>query len=86
MAGLAVAQEPERLPYKFSPERHKYWLEQQEKFDKRIDARNKRATRSICEDLCKEAKRPAHAEADDPLAPLPGEEARYEGAPMPNGV
>jgi hypothetical protein len=81
-----VAQEAERLPYKFSPERQKYWLEQQEKFGKRIDARNKRATRSICDDFCKETRRPNRAEPDDPLAPLPGEDTGYEGAPMPGGV
>ncbi len=59
------------------------WLAQQEKFNKRIEASDRRATRSICADLCKEPKRPAYEGPEDSLEPNAVAEATYERARTP---
>lgn len=56
LATLAGAQEPSHLIN---------WVERQEKFNKHIEARNRRATWSICENLCKEPRRSAYVEPGD---------------------
>jgi len=55
LATLAGAQESGHLTN---------WFERQEKFNKRIEDSNKRATWSICENLCKEPRRSAYVEPE----------------------
>jgi hypothetical protein len=74
VANLAGAHEPDRLTS---------WVEQQEKFNKRIEASNRRATRSVCEDLCKEPRRSAYVEPEDLLAPEAISATTYERARTP---
>jgi hypothetical protein len=65
MAGLLLASAAGAQ----APDGRDAWVERQEKFNKRIEASNRRATRSICADLCKEQRRPEHVEPDAPLEP-----------------
>jgi hypothetical protein len=74
LANLAGAQEPDRLTS---------WVEQQEKFNKRIEASNRRATRSVCEDLCKEPRRSAYVEPEDLLEQEATSATTYERARTP---
>jgi hypothetical protein len=74
VANLAGAQEPDRLTH---------WVEQQEKFNKRIEASNRRATRSVCEDLCKEPRRSAYVEPEDLLEQEATSATTYERARTP---
>jgi len=59
------------------------WFARQEQFIKRIEARDRRATRSICEDLCKESKRSVYAEPEELLESGAVAEATYERARTP---
>jgi hypothetical protein len=74
VANLAGAQESDRLTS---------WVEQQEKFNKRIEASNRRATWSVCEDLCKEPRRSAYVEPDDLLEQEATSATTYERARTP---
>ncbi|MBA1158558.1 hypothetical protein [Microvirga mediterraneensis] len=74
VANLACAREPDHQGN---------WLAQQEKFNKRIEASNRRATRSICENFCKEQKRPVYAEPEEALEPDTVAEATYERTRTP---
>jgi hypothetical protein len=74
VVNLAGAQEPDRLVS---------WVEQQEKFNKRIEASNRRATRSICEELCKEPRRSAYVEPGDLLEQEATSANTYERARTP---
>ncbi|WP_201831317.1 hypothetical protein [Microvirga zambiensis] len=65
------------------PQSHDKWLEQQQKFNKRIEASNRRATRSICADLCKEQRRPTNVEIDELFEPASTSATRYERARTP---
>ncbi|EIM27742.1 hypothetical protein MicloDRAFT_00043160 [Microvirga lotononidis] len=79
LAGLMVA----NLAYAREPDQNGDWLAQQEKFNKRIEARDRRATRSICANLCKEPKRPVYAEPEEGLEPDTVAEATYQRARTP---
>lgn len=79
IAGLLVA----NLAGAREADRPGDWLARQEKFNKRIEARDRRATRSICADLCKEPKRPVYAEPEEMLESNDVAEATYERARTP---
>ena len=79
MAGLLLA----TVAGAQAPEGRNAWFERQEKFNKRIEASNRRATRSICADLCKEQRRPAHVEPDELLEPEFTAATAYERARTP---
>ncbi|WP_162820361.1 hypothetical protein [Microvirga calopogonii] len=66
-----------------TPDRNSDWFVKQEKFNKRIEASNRRATRSVCEDLCKEPRRSVYAEPEDWHEPDTVAEATYEPTPTP---
>lgn len=74
LATHAGAQEPSHLTN---------WVERQEKFNKRIEARNRRATWSICENLCKEPRRSASVEPEDMFEQEVDPDATYERARTP---
>ena len=79
MAGLLLA----NVAGAQAPEGQAGWRERQEKFNKRIEASNRRATRSICADLCKERRRPERVEPDELSEPEITSATAYERARTP---
>jgi len=79
MAGLLLA----NVAGAQAPQSHDKWREQQEKFNKRIESSNRRATRSICADLCREQRRPTSPEFDEMFEPSSTAATSYERARTP---
>ncbi len=79
MAGLFVA----NLAGAQEPDGRSGWVERQQKFNRRIESSNRRATRSICADLCRETRRPADAELGELVEPVSTGATAYERARTP---